>query len=172
MKRIETRLKNGIFLLPSFPVVLVTVGQNIMTAGAFHFYSFDPPSVMVGIVHTRFTFELINEYKEFGINIPRVDQVELVRICGSVSGKDGMDKYQKAGVTPQKSSVIRSSLISECPVNFECEVVYKVDYPGTHQWYVGKIRAVHVDEDFKSDQALMYWGREYRKVGEFIENAW
>ena len=172
MKRTETELSKGISILPSFPVVLVTVGQNIMTAGAFHFYSFDPPSVMVGIVHKRFTFELINEYNEFGINIPRVDQIELVRTCGSVSGRKGVGKYKKAGVTPQESSVIRSSLIRECPVNIECEVVYKVDYPGTHQWYVGEIRAVHIDEDFERDQALMFWEREYRKVGEFVENAW
>ena len=99
MKRLETDLSAGIWALPSFPVVLVTVDRNIMTAGAFHFYSFDPPSVMVGIMPDKYTYELINLENEFGINIPRADQIELVRICGSVSGRN-VDKYSKAGVTP------------------------------------------------------------------------
>ena len=116
MKRLETNLSAGIWALPSFPVVLVTVGRNIMTAGAFHFYSFAPPSVMVGIIPEKYTYELINEQSEFGINIPRADQVELVRICGSVSGRDVDDKYSKAGVTPFEGVEIKSHLIKECPV--------------------------------------------------------
>jgi flavin reductase (DIM6/NTAB) family NADH-FMN oxidoreductase RutF len=127
-----------------------------MTAGAFHFYSFDPPSVMVGIMPERYTYDLINDYHDFGINIPKADQVNLVRICGSVSGREVADKYKEAGVTPLESCVIKSCLIDECPLNIECEVVHKVDFPGTHQWYVGEIRAVHIDEEFERDQALMF----------------
>jgi flavin reductase (DIM6/NTAB) family NADH-FMN oxidoreductase RutF len=142
-----------------------------MTAGAFHFYSFRPPSVMVGIIPNRYTYKIINKYNEFGINIPRADQIDLVRICGSVSGREGVDKYSKAGVTMMRSSKIKSNLIEECPLNIECEVVHKINYPGTHRWYVGEIRAVHIDEEFKRDQALMFWSKEYRRVGEFIENS-
>ena len=172
MKKSETDLSKGIWSLPSFPVVLITVGRNIMTAGAFHFYSFDPPSVMVGIIHERYTYELINKHNEFGVNIPKADQIELVRISGSVSGRKVADKYEKAGVTPFNGSIIQSCLIDECPLNIDCEVVHKVNFKGTHQWYVGEIKAVHIDEDFERDQALMFWSREYRKVGEFLEYAW
>jgi flavin reductase (DIM6/NTAB) family NADH-FMN oxidoreductase RutF len=143
-----------------------------MTAGAFHFYSFEPPTVMVGIIHKRYTYELICKHNEFGINIPRADQIELVRICGSISGRDVTDKYGKAGVTPLEGAVIKSYLIKECPMNIECEVVHEVDFKGSHQWFVGEIRAVHVDDDYERDQALMFWSKEYRKVGEFLENAW
>jgi flavin reductase (DIM6/NTAB) family NADH-FMN oxidoreductase RutF len=172
MKKTETNLSNGILMLPSFPIILITIGRNIMTAGAFHFYSFEPPSVMVGIIPDRYTYELINSYNEFGVNIPRADQIELVRICGSVSGREGKDKYKIAGVTPLAGSVIKSYLVDECPLNLECEVVHKVEFQGTHQWYVGKVKAVHIDEEYDRDQALMFWGREYRKVGEFLEYAW
>jgi flavin reductase (DIM6/NTAB) family NADH-FMN oxidoreductase RutF len=171
MKRLETDLSAGIWALPSFPVVLVTVDRNIMTAGAFHFYSFDPPSVMVGIMPDKYTYELINLENEFGVNIPRADQIELVRICGSVSGRN-VDKYGKAGVTPQVPDKIKSYLIQECPLNLECVVVHKIDFRGTHQWFIGEIRAVHLDDTYTRDQALMFWSREYRKVGEFLEKAW
>ena len=96
MKELVSDLSKGIWALPPFPLVLVTVDGNIMTAGAFHFYSFKPPAVMVGIIPEKYTYELINREKEFGINIPTVEQIALVRTCGSVSGRDVDDKYSQA----------------------------------------------------------------------------
>ena len=61
MKLVNDNLHDGIIALPSFPVVLVTVDTNIMVAGAFHFYSFKPPSVMVGIKPEKYTYKLITE---------------------------------------------------------------------------------------------------------------
>jgi len=163
-------LLSGVKLLPSFPVVLVTVAENIMTAAAFHFYSFTPPTVMVGIMPEKYSFELIRREKEFGINVPRADQIELVRFCGKVSGRNSK-KYLEAKVTPRKASVILGYLIEECPLSLECVVVHEVDYKGTHQWFIGEVKAVHLDETYRRDQALMYWGKEYRKVGELLEKA-
>ncbi|MCK4490813.1 MAG: flavin reductase family protein [Anaerolineales bacterium] len=172
MKNLVADLSKGIWALPPFPIVLVTVGHNIMAAGAFHFYSFNPPLVMVGIIPAQYTYELINKENEFGINIPTTDQVDLVRTCGSVSGRDVDDKYSEAGVTPFQGTKIKSYLIKECPVNLECVVVHKVDFKGTHQWFVGEIQAVHIDNTYTRDQPLMFWSGEYRRVGEFLEKAW
>jgi len=61
VKLVHDNLHDGIIALPSFPVVLVTVDTNIMVAGAFHFYSFKPPSVMVGIKPEKYTYKLITE---------------------------------------------------------------------------------------------------------------
>ena len=65
MRKIYDNSYNGIIALPSFPVVFVTVDKNIMVAGAFHFYSFDPPSVMIGIKPEKYTYELISKKREF-----------------------------------------------------------------------------------------------------------
>jgi flavin reductase (DIM6/NTAB) family NADH-FMN oxidoreductase RutF len=167
MGKIERDLSHGIHALPSFPVVLVTAGQNIMTAGAFHFYSFKPPSVMVGIKPENLTFELISNKGEFGINIPTTEQLDIVRVCGSVSGRKE-NKFKMTGLTPQKGKAIDSFLIKECPVNLECRVVHQVDYEGSHKWFIGQIEAVHIDEDYARDKALMYWRDEYREVGKVL----
>ena len=166
MKR-EEDLITGMMTIPGFPIVLVTVAKNIMTAAAFSFYSFKPPHVMVGIVPKRLTFELISEKREFGINIPRADQLEIVEICGTVSGREA-DKFAKTGLTPMKGKVIESFLIEECPVSLECEVVHEVDFGGSHRWFIGEIKAAHIDKNYTRDSALMYWAREYRRVGEVI----
>lgn len=167
MVKTERDLLHGIYALPSFPVVLVTVSRNIMTAAAFHFYSFKPPCVMVGIRPENLTFELISREREFGINIPTREQLDIVRICGSVSGREE-DKFKKAGLTPQRGKIIDSFLIEECPVNLECRVVHQIGYAGSHRWFVGRIEAVHIDQDYTRDKALMYWPTEYRRAGDIL----
>jgi len=47
-------------------------------------------------------------------------------------------------------------------------VVHQISHPGSHRWFIGLIEAVHVDEDYTRDKALMYWLGEYRKVGEVL----
>jgi flavin reductase (DIM6/NTAB) family NADH-FMN oxidoreductase RutF len=167
VKNLIPDLLAGLKQLPSFPAVLVTVGDNIMTAVAFHFYSFTPPMVMVGIMPEKYSHELLQREMEFGINIPRADQLELVRFCGKVSGRNSK-KYVEARVTPRQGAVIGGYLIEECPLNLECVVVHQVDYPGTHRWFIGEVKAVHMDEDYRREQCLMYWNKEFRKVGELL----
>jgi flavin reductase (DIM6/NTAB) family NADH-FMN oxidoreductase RutF len=170
MKEQVVDLSEGIGMLPSFSVILVTVGRNIMTAGAFHFYSFRPPSVMVGIMPERYTYELVTRDREFGVNIPTKEQLALVRSCGLVSGRY-VDKYAMARVTPFRGSKIGSYLIRECPLNLECRVVHQVGYEGTHRWFIGEILAVYVDETYRQDQPLMFWSGEYRQVGALLEQT-
>jgi flavin reductase (DIM6/NTAB) family NADH-FMN oxidoreductase RutF len=161
---------DGIRALPPFPVVLVTAGRNIMTAAAFSFYSFDPPCVMVGIRPENLTYELISEAGDFGINIPTREQVEQVRVCGSVSGREE-DKYTKSALNALKATAIDSLLVAECPVNLECRVVHRVQFGGSHVWFVGEIEAVHVDEGYTRDQALTFWTGEYRAVGKVLQEV-
>lgn len=168
MKLVHDNLFDGIIALPSFPVVLVTVDRNIMAAGAFHFYSFKPPSVMVGIKPEKYTYELITEKAEFGINIPTKDQLEKLKVCGALSGRD-VDKYHKAGLTPRKGNKIDSYIIEECPVSLECQVVHQISYEGSHRWFIGEIKEVHIAEDYTRDDALMFWLGQFRSVGQLIE---
>jgi len=138
-----------------------------MTAAAFHFYSFEPACVMVGITQENYTYEMIVEKQEFVINIPTVDQIEIVKKCGSLSGRD-QNKFLQTGLTPLEGSATKCYLIKECPLNIECSVVHQIGYEGSHRWFIGKVQAVHMDHDYSRDKALMYWLNEYRKVGDLI----
>jgi len=42
---------------------------------------------------------------------------------------------------------------------------------GSHQWFIGEVKAVHMDETYQRDQALMYWNKEFRKVGEQLQEV-
>ncbi len=163
-KRVE-RPFEGLALLPNFPVVLLTCDQNVMAAVSFHYYSTRPPAVMVGVRVDNLTHKLITEKKEFGVSFPPTALMEKVRYIGEVSGRKE-DKWAATGLTKQPSTVIKSVLVAECPLNLECTVVHQVAYPGSHTWFIGKIEAVHVDASYNRDDVLLYWMQEFRRMGE------
>jgi flavin reductase (DIM6/NTAB) family NADH-FMN oxidoreductase RutF len=152
---------------PGFPLVLVVVKDNIITIAAVSFFSFEPPMVMIGIVPSRYTFELIQKSEDYTINIPTEELLPAIKICGSKSGRD-IDKWEIASLTPMKASQVSSLMIQECPVNLECKIVDRIDLDGTHVWFVGEIVLAHVHEGYDRSNALIYWPREYRRVGKAI----
>jgi flavin reductase (DIM6/NTAB) family NADH-FMN oxidoreductase RutF len=82
-----------------------------------------------------------------------------------------VEKYKKADLTPRKGNKIDSYIIEECPVSIECKVVHEVNYEGSHRWFIGEIKEVHIDEDYVRDDALMFWLGQFRTVGQVIEGA-
>lgn len=159
--------KEGMMQFPGFPLVLVVVKENIITIAAVSFFSFEPPMVMIGIVPSRYSFELIQSCEDYTINLPTEELLPAVKICGSKSGRD-VNKWELAELTPKKSVEVTSLIIEECPVNLECKIVEKIDLNGTHVWYVGEIVSAHVSKEYKRDQALLFWPREYRRIGDVI----
>lgn len=168
MSKNELTPEAGLMTLPGFPAVLVCVERNILTIAAFSFFSFDKPAVMIGIVPTRYSFELIRKIKDFSINIPTIELLPAIKFCGSHSGRN-YDKFVETGLTPIPGKKISSYLIKECPVNLECKVVNEINQGGTHIWFVGEILTSHVRDDYSRRQALFYWPKEFRTVGDVIK---
>ena len=161
-----------------WPICLVTtIGAegrpNIITIGASSICSSNPPIVGVAIGQAQYSLELIKETGDFGVNLPSADQMKQTDICGTRSGQT-VDKFSACGFTVQPGSQIRSPLIEECPVSMECELVQSVAL-GNHEWVMGRIVAVHVDEEIldeasnldsgKAQPLLGVWG-EYWSIGE------
>lgn len=167
MEKDERAPIEGLLALPGFPLVLVTAARNVMTAAAFSFYSFEPPSVMVGLRPSTWTYGLVVKEAEFGANLLTRNQVEAARVCGSASGRD-VDKFAAAGLSAQPAAVLDTVLVAECPVSLECRVVHRVGYAGTHIWFIGEIVAAHVAENYARDDALTFWPHQYRAVGEVV----
>jgi flavin reductase (DIM6/NTAB) family NADH-FMN oxidoreductase RutF len=166
----EMDLKMSRKEFPSFPVVAVTVRDNIIAIGLVHAFSFDPPMIGIGVNPKRYSYQLLEETKDFGVNIPTKNLVEQVNLCGNISGRN-RNKFQEAGLTPMKAKIIKSALIEECPVNLECANVQKLDFGGSHSWFVGEVVAAHRDENYDREQALSYWKSEYRVMGDLVKKV-
>ena len=115
--------------------------------------SFDPPMVMVGIVPSRFSYNMIKETGCFVVNLVTDAQKEMFDYLGSQSGRDG-DKLAHLGVALAPGEKVNASLLSDCPVNIECTVVDSI-MTGSHEMFVGKVEAVHCDAaQVKDDGAI------------------
>ena len=89
---------------------------------------------------------------------------EIVNYCGTVSGREH-DKFKEKGLTPLPSKKLRSPIIGECMIHYECKVAYKTrvireDLPSSiisscypagdyHTLYFGEIVTVQADENLK-----------------------
>jgi flavin reductase (DIM6/NTAB) family NADH-FMN oxidoreductase RutF len=104
----------------------------------------------------RYSYELIRDSGEFVVNLPHAGLQDAVNICGSVSGRD-VDKFARAGLTPAPAQRVRAPIIAECPVNFEC-VVRRTAELGSHDWFMGEVVVVHVDDEIAAGRARLAWG--------------
>jgi len=137
---------------------------NIFTAAWVSQVAMNPPHVAVAIRPTRFSFSLIEDSEEFGVNLPTAELAREVDICGNTSGRH-TDKWEITGLTPEEPAKTSVPLIKECPVNLECRVIHKLEV-GTHFLLIGEVVARHEAEDFSPGQLLAYVSPEYRNVGE------
>jgi flavin reductase (DIM6/NTAB) family NADH-FMN oxidoreductase RutF len=90
-----------------------------------------------------------------------------VIICGTLSGREGIDKITKAGFTPLASCHVGPPILKECPINLECKVESTASM-GTHSWVVGNVLAVYQDEDLAVGRRQLIWRSmpEYCSVSE------
>ena len=139
------------FFYPN-PVLLVSAKQNtkesIITLSWAGTCCSNPPIVSIGVRPERYTYDLIKESKEFVINFPTESILEQVKICGTKSGKN-INKWEACNFSREGSSRVDVPSIKECPVSMECKVEQIISL-GTHDLFLGRIVALHVDDQWKS----------------------
>ena len=84
------------------------------------------PIFVVLVRPSRYTYRLMEETGEFTVNIAPPEFKEVVQYCGTVSGRDH-NKLEEKGLTAIPSKKIKTPMIKECILNFECRVVHKND---------------------------------------------
>lgn len=106
----------------------------------------------------RYTLSLIEKTGEFIINIPYINPklIQAIEICGSYSGREGIDKFKEAKLTSVKGTYVNSPLIKDCVMNFEC-TLHSITRLGSHSWLTGKVAGMHVDEKLADGTAKIVW---------------
>lgn len=115
--------------------------------------SFDPPMVMVGIVPTRYSYHMIKESGCFVVNLPEKNYKEEFDYLGSVSKKD-CDKLVEKNIATAEAELINCPILSDCPVNIECEVVDSI-MTGSHEMFIGRIARVHANEELLNEDGTI-----------------
>ncbi len=143
--------------MPSPNVVVSCRGEdgfdNALVVGFACNCSFDPPMVMVGIVPSRYSYELVKQNPCYVVHFARTDQKEAWDYLGSESGRDG-DKLAHLGLTVEDGEVVNAPVITDFPVAAECTVVDSI-MTGSHEMFVGKIEAIHADEELVDEDGKL-----------------
>ena len=176
--RIETPFRP---VYPSPAALIVSADENkksnIMTAGEVFNVALKSPTIIgIAIRKATYTHSLISKSMEFTVNFPTVDILKQVDLVGTISGRDGFDKFAEYELTALKSDEVIPPIIDECPVNLECKAL-SITEVGDHDLILGTVVAMHVDSD-KLDKnqkilidkvnGFLFAESEYYKFGEKI----
>ena len=137
------------FLCP-VPAALVTCRDtggrpNIITIAWTGVICSDPPMVSISIRPSRYSHGIIRDTEEFVVNIPPVEIIRKVDLCGIISGKD-VDKFAESGLTPADAEKVSPPLIEECTICLECQLTEIIPL-GVHDMFLGQIVATHVAQE-------------------------
>ncbi len=120
------------------------------------------PVFIVLVRPSRYTYGRLEQVSDFTVNVPPKEISEAVGICGTVSGRN-CNKFEEAHLTPIPSREVRSPIIQECVVHYECRTLHRNDLAPEalaqavreefyssgdfHRVYFGEIVAAYADED-------------------------
>jgi flavin reductase (DIM6/NTAB) family NADH-FMN oxidoreductase RutF len=75
----------------------------------------------------HYTYGFIERTRELGISVPDVSIVDAVFGCGSTSGHQRVDKWERFGISRQQPEVIKAPLVEQAIATLECRVEQIVD---------------------------------------------
>ena len=127
---------------------------NIMTIGWGTIGNiWSKPILMVMVRYSRHTYGMLEKAGEFTLSVPLNRNLsEELLICGRQSGRE-IDKFKECRFTPLQSQVISTPGIKECPLHFECHVVYQ------QAMEPGQLNPAFRDKWYKTpDYHVLYFG--------------
>lgn len=135
-------------IIPPPPVVLVSTlhgdVKNVAPFGMNMPISFNPPLYAIGVGTTKDTYKNILETKEFVVAVPGPDLVKEINITAKSFPRE-VSEFEKAGLTPLESEIVKPFGVKECQSNFECTLEW-IKQAGDHYIIVGKVVAASIED--------------------------
>lgn len=136
---------------PESCVFVISVDKNGrpngMIAGWNMKCSSKPHMFAVSLWKKGNTHKLIRQSKEFVIAVPNKKLEKEVEFFGSKHGNK-IDKFKKTKVETAKAKYVKSPLIKNATINFECKLEKEVD-SGDHIIFIGRVLTAHINKNKK-----------------------
>lgn len=178
MKNVRKSFAPGTLAAP-IPPAMVTVGDyensNILTIAWTGILASQPPKTYISVRPSRHSYGMLKETGEFVINLPSVSLARIADYVGIYTGAK-VDKWQKCGLTKQKSDKVSTPTIAECPIALECRVT-DILQMGSHDVFIADIVGVSCREEiidadgkmrFERADLLAYAHGEYYALGDIV----
>jgi len=133
-------------------------GKENAMAVAWHApVSVKPPLYGICISPKRFTYQLVADSKEFGINFLPFEAVELVASVGGSKGSE-TDKFQRFNIAKNKPVRTSVPILKAAYAAYECRLADDRVY-GDHRWLVGEIVALHWRKEIFTPDEVIDWAK-------------
>jgi flavin reductase (DIM6/NTAB) family NADH-FMN oxidoreductase RutF len=155
---------------------------NLAPFSFFNVFSVNPPIAIFSPARrgrdntTKHTFENVKNVAEAVINIVTYDMVQQCSLA-STDFPEGVSEFEKSGLTPIDSDLVRPKRVKESPVQLECRVNQVIELGqegGAGNLVVCEILKIHISEDvldadgkvdpLKMDQVGRCGGNWYSRV--------
>lgn len=143
--------KSFVAFKPESCVFVISIDKNNKPSGMIAGWnmrcSSEPALFAVSLSKKGHTHKLIQQSKEFVVAVPNESLIKEVEYFGSVHG-DKVDKFKETNIETVKARFIKSPLIKNATINFECQLEKKVE-AGDHIIFIGRILTAHLNKDRK-----------------------
>ena len=140
-------------LHPMHTVLVSCVGKagkpNVLPLAWAMPTSRDPALVAVSVAPSRYSHRLIEETKEFVVNLPTLDIIKETLTCGTTTGKT-TDKFAETGLTPSPAKKVKAPIIKEYIAHLECKL-HSQFKTGDHTIFVGEVVAAYANKGVFTD---------------------
>jgi flavin reductase (DIM6/NTAB) family NADH-FMN oxidoreductase RutF len=141
---------------PRLVIILTAHSQgrdNAMTVAWHAPLSFRPPLYGVAITPGRFTYQLIMESGEFGVNFVPYETAELIASVGGSRGKE-VNKFERFHIARERGVKTAVPLLEDAYACYECKLVEHKPF-GDHELVVGEIVVVHFAEEAFTQEGVL-----------------
>lgn len=105
----------------------------------------EPPLLLIGIQDKNFSRGVIQESREFVVNVCSENQLHAVDKSRTLSGRDVEDKFVALGLETLPASRVQAPLVAGCHANVECRLINEFFVDGLYL-FVGEALVAHVDD--------------------------
>ena len=129
---------------------------NLSPFSFFNVFSSNPPILIFSPARrvrnntVKHTLNNVEAIKEVVINVVNYDMVHQMSLA-STEYPEGVNEFEKAGLTMQKSDLVKPFRVAESPVQFECKVndIIKLGVKGgAGNLIICEVVRMHIDDDF------------------------
>ncbi len=142
-------------MLYPLPAVIVTCGENEeeyngITVAWTGTVCTNPPMTYISLRPSRYSYDIIKKQGGFVINLTTEAMAFATDYCGVRSGRDE-NKLKHLNLDYTLGEIVQAPLLSQSPVNIECEIV-EIKELGSHHMFLAKVIKVHIDPSYMDTQ--------------------
>ena len=139
-------------------VCVITVGRGTdisgMTVTSVSSLSIEPTAVSVNVNRNSSSWQLMERYGVFGVNVLGFDHGDVARRFSGQAGVKGAARYAGTNWITRETGV---RLLADAPVALECEIQQTIEH-GSHSIVIGRTLGTYAVPD---RGALVYWRGDY-----------